>query len=94
MRHFAMMEIHDAIKYAQAGGQALHLHTINASRPLFKRYPVIAHLFDKDRDRLTATVKRLGVRVVRVERPDTDRQHVDLCGRPLEKAKAECEVAE
>lgn len=87
MKQFEMMQPHDAIKYASEGGQALHLHTINAGHPLFRRYPEIAHLFDMDAERLTATVKRLGVRVVKIERPGTNRQHIDLCGRPLEKAK-------
>jgi len=91
MKVFPMMSIMDAYDHANAGGQALHLHTINQGHPLFRRYPVIAHLFDQDKDRLIATAKRLGVRVIKVEYPGTHKQHIDLCGKPLEKAKAMAE---
>lgn len=95
MRTFQQREIREAIMHAAEGGQALHLHVfITPGCPrCFKRDveagKQIAHLFDHDLKRLVATVKRLGVRVVRVERMGTPRQHVDLCGRPLEKALEE-----
>ena len=38
-----------------------------------------------------ATVRRLGVRVVAVDRAGQPEQHVDLVGRPLQRAKAEAE---
>lgn len=87
MRIFEEREIFEAYEHADLGGQALHLHPINQGHPLFRRYPVIAHLFDQDRNRLIATAKSLGVRVIKVERADTPKQHIDLCGKPLEKAK-------
>lgn len=91
MKTFQMHEIFDAYEHARGGGQALHLHTINQGHPLFRRYPEIAHLFDQNLDRLILTAKRLGGRVVKVEHQRTHRQHVDLCGKPLERAKATAE---
>ena len=55
----------------------------------FKGRQEIAHLFDQDKTRLIATVKRLGVRVVKVEREGEEGQHIDLCGKPLERAQEE-----
>lgn len=91
------MDLRAALAYAAAGGQALHLHRIIGSRTRAPRCFLvevdagrpIAHLFDADPVRLAKTVRRLGVRVVRVERPGDPRQHVDLCGKPLARAVAE-----
>jgi len=60
----------------------------------FKGRGEIAHLFDMDAARLTATARKLGVRVIRIERANTTRQHIDLCGKPLAKARALCDVAQ
>lgn len=95
IKTFEDREVREAIAYASAGGQAVHLHqTCGPGAPACFRRDVaagkdIAHLFDQDADRLVTTVRRLGVRVVVVEREGTDRQHVDLCGRPLERLLAE-----
>jgi len=43
MKVFQFNEIFEAYEHARLGGQALHLHTLNAGHPLFRRYPVIAH---------------------------------------------------
>lgn len=91
MKRFDMMQIHEAIQYARSGEQALHLHSITAGHPLFSRYSQIAHLFDQNKDRLCKTARDLGVKVIKVERSGTDRQHVDLCGKPLQKALALCQ---
>lgn len=91
MKIFQTTEIRQAIEHSQLGGQALHLHPFTQGHPLFKRYKQIAHLFDQDLNRLHATVKALGVRVVKVEHLGTHKQHVDLCGRPLERAKAKAQ---
>ena len=48
------------------------------------------HLIDNDRERLETTARRLGVRVIKVSRPGRNGQHIDLCGRPLERAMEEC----
>ena len=58
----------------------------------FKGRGQIAHLFDMDRGRLISTARRLGVRVIRVEREGTHRQHIDLCGQPLARAVAMAEA--
>lgn len=94
MRVFAMMEVNDAVAHSQAGGQALHLHTIIPDRDrapkcfvdAVDRGEYIAHLFDTDRSRLVETARRLGVRVLHVDRDGDRGQHIDLCSGPLRKA--------
>lgn len=92
MRAFTQRELRLAYDWAQKGGQALHLISgrfayLRPDTPsCFKGRGQIAHLFDQDRDRLIATARRFGVRVIKVEYPGTHRQHIDLCGGPLEKA--------
>lgn len=96
MRVFFTLEVDEAIAHAAAGFQALHLHRIIPDRRRAPRCFVaavdrgepIAHLFDQDRLRLLATVRKLGVREVYVHRDGTPRQHVDLVGGPLKKAYA------
>lgn len=96
MRVFAERDVEEAIAHAAAGGQALHLHAIIPDRRRAPRCFVaavdrgepIAHLFDRDRERLTRTAGRLGVKVVYVDRDGTDGQHIDLCAGPLRKALA------
>lgn len=51
-----------------------------------------AHLLDANESRLIKTAKRCGVRVIKVSRRGKRGQHIDLCGKPLEKALRECEV--
>lgn len=92
MKVFRFLEIEEAHAHALAGGQALHLHRIvfrnspRCFREAVARGEDLAHLFDQDKGRLERTARRLGVRIVVVEHPGTPRQHVDLCGRPLQKA--------
>lgn len=92
MKTFQQMELLSAYDHAAAGGQALHLmaerfaHIRPDTPACFKGRGQIAHLFDQNRERLVATAKRLGVRVIRVEREGTRRQHIDLCGKPLARA--------
>lgn len=97
MKIFQQSQLREAKAYAAAGGQALHLFSggiadaIGAVRKIpncFRGRRELAHLIDQDRPRLEATARRLGVRVVFVDRAGTDLQHVDLCGGPLERAKA------
>jgi hypothetical protein len=93
MRQFAQRQLREALAYAQADGQALHIMSgsfayLRADTPnCFKGRREIAHLFDLDRERLVRTARRLGVQVIKVEREGTPKQHIDLCGRPLERAK-------
>ena len=97
MKLYAQREVAAARDYAAAGGQALHLlsgaiaDAIGEVRRIpqcFRGRRELAHLFDQDRQRLEQTARRLGVRVIKVESPGTPSQHIDLCGRPLERAKA------
>ena len=95
MKAFSARELWEAIEHAVQGNQALHLHSIlTADAPscfvaAVNRGEPIAHLFDQKVERLTATARRLGVRVIVIEHQNTDRQHIDLCGAPLRKAIAE-----
>lgn len=99
MKHFEQMEIEEAIAHAAEGGQALHTHRIivdwQKAPGCFKREVRagrdIAHLFDQDEDRLRKTARRLGVRVIVVERRGRPGQHIDLCSGPLRRALAECQ---
>lgn len=97
MQIFREREVEEAVAHSAAGGQALHLHRIIVDRRRAPRCFVqavdrgesIAHLFDLDTERLKATARRLGVRVIYIDRAGTPNQHVDLCGGPLRKAMAE-----
>ena len=95
MRLFTERQIYDAYALASGGGQALHLFSdpgVYAGAPeCFSREPRAGHLFDHDRPRLIATARRLGVRRTKVHHPGSPRQHIDLCGRPLDRAIAACE---
>lgn len=90
---FEERQIKEAIGHAKAGGQALHIiggrfaYLRKDTPTCFKGRQKIAHLFDQDRSRLQKTARRFGVRVVKVERAGTAKQHVDLCGKPLERAE-------
>lgn len=90
MKQFAWRELNEARRFALNGGQSLHVHSLTQGHPLFSRYSEIAHLFDQDKERLVATVKSLGVNVIKVEHEGTPSQHVDLCGKPFERAKKQC----
>ncbi len=100
MRHFECLELEEALAYAAAGGQALHTHRIIVDERkapqcfvrALRRGEDIAHLFDQDSFRLRKTVKKLGVNIIFIERPGQPGQHVDLCGKPLQRALALCET--
>lgn len=95
MRLFATRQIYEAFEFAEAGGQALHVWTPSemwrgrSPRP-FRRAKEWAHLIDNDAERLERTAKALGVRVIVIGRHGRRGQHIDLCGKPLERAKAMC----
>ncbi|HUX00069.1 MAG TPA: hypothetical protein VMY35_03735 [Phycisphaerae bacterium] len=98
MRLFGHRQVREAKAHAAAGGQALHVwnpgqsgypgapRTFSTCALLGKPW---AHLFDQDIPRLLATARRLGVRRVVVANRNAPGQHVDLCGRPLERAMAQ-----
>ena len=95
MKLFKYREIREAYAYVREGGQALHVQPNSFAYkdiPIcFKKSKQWGHLFDQDKERLVKTAKRLGVRVIKVENAgDEKRQHIDLCGKPLERAIEEC----
>ena len=100
MKIFEARDLELAKEYALNGGQALHLHKFIGNRAFapkcfvraVDRGEFIAHLFDQNEARLVATVRRLGVQVIKLERRGTDRQHVDLCGQPLQRAIEEAKA--
>jgi hypothetical protein len=97
MKHFKMHELEEAVAYSASGGTALHTHRFIGDRKAAPRCFVdavergedIAHLFDMDELRLIGIARRLGVRIIVVERRGTNRQHIDLCCGPLRKALKE-----
>lgn len=96
MKRFEQRQLRLALAHAETGGQALHVcntrqcgvDLMPGAPQCFKRSKQFAHLFDQNRERLRATARKLGVRVIFVDRSGTTRQHIDLCGRPLERALA------
>lgn len=95
MKQFERKQLREAISYALEGGQALHVWQPigdwpNAPTVFKKNKQAWSHLFDQDRDRLIATAKKFGVRVILVHHEGTERQHIDLCGRPLGRAILRC----
>ncbi|HUX16767.1 MAG TPA: hypothetical protein VMW52_09870 [Phycisphaerae bacterium] len=97
MKLFPTKDIKGAMAYAAAGRQALHMMTGEWAKgwggpQCFRKAREFAHLFDQNADRLIGTARRLGVRQVVVSERGTHRQHVDLCGRPLERAKAQADA--
>jgi len=98
MKIFPQSDLEAAYAFAMAGGQALHLHRlVPVSAPQCFRRDVeagrwVAHLLDQDAMRLVRTAKRLGVRIALVEGLGTKRQHIDLCGAPLRRAREEAEA--
>ena len=58
----------------------------------FQRSKRWAHLFGEDAGALERKARSLGVRRVVVSRRGQRGQHVDLCGKPLERAIAEAQA--
>lgn len=96
MKLFEERQIFKAYAYAAEGGQSLHLFSGPGIYPgapqCFKGTDQAAHLFDQDIQRLIITAEKLGVRAIKVSGKWTKKQHVDLCGQPLQKAIKQCEV--
>lgn len=95
MKIFEQPQVHEAEQHALDGHQALHLFdgriadAVPGAPRCFRNRREVGHLFDQDRERLVKTARRLGVRVIFVDRDGMPHQHIDLCGRPLERAKQE-----
>lgn len=96
MRRFSQYEVREAIEHSENGGQALHCHRLLAGpapRCFVRDVNTgkdIGHLFDQDKNRLVKTAKSLGVKVIKIDREGTTRQHIDLCGKPMENALGQC----
>ena len=96
MKLFQQREVREAIAHAESGGQALHLHWSvggDNAPACFKKHRQWGHLIDHDLKRLKATARRLGVRKIAIDRLGARGQHVDLCGKPLERAIAKASAA-
>lgn len=89
--------IREAMDYAEAGGLALHVwqpprrdgeSTWPGERVprCFRRSRRWAHLFCRNETRLVDFALSVGVKRLRVGKRGERGQHVDLCGRPLERA--------
>jgi len=91
MKLFEERQLMEAYAHAKEGGQALHLFSDPGIYPgcpnCFKRSRETAHLLDYNLGRLIATAKSLGVRVIKIGRKGRRGQHIDLCGKPLQRAK-------
>ena len=84
----------ERIAHVAAGGQALEKwdksYTLSGNAPLCFRGKDFVKLYDQDELRLIATARRLGVRVIKVDRrADATSQHIDLVGGPMRKVLAE-----
>lgn len=92
MKLFQERELREAYDHAMQGGMSLHLiggqyaYLRKDTPSCFKGRRQIAHLFDQNAARLAKYARGIGVRVIRIEHPGTHRQHLDLCGKPLERA--------
>lgn len=91
MKVFQEREVCEAIKHALAGEQVLHLQRPSPNLPgvplCFRRAKEWGHLLDQDARRLARTARQLGVRRIVVAHRGERTQHVDLCGKPLARAK-------
>lgn len=91
---FQTREQDAAVAHALAGGIAVHLHSFvfphspMCFRMAVKRGEQIAHVFGQDADELKAIAKAMGVKVLFIDKPGTNRQHTDMCGAPLKKLLA------
>jgi hypothetical protein len=83
----------DALAHAASGGQSLEVwdksYTYGPRAPRCFRGKDFCKLYDQDAERLAATARRLGVNVVKIDRPGQPSQHLDLVGGPMRRALAE-----
>ena len=88
-----------AIDAIMAGGQVLEewdkSYTYGPGAPTCFRGKNFVKLYDNDTDRLMATARRLGVRVIHVDRRgEPGAQHIDLVGQPMRRAIREAILAQ
>jgi len=91
---FQPQELAEAKAHAQAGGIAIHLHKIvfphspRCFREAVARGEYIAHVFGQDKAELERLGREMGIRAIYIDKPDSDRMHIDMCGAPLRKLLA------
>jgi len=96
MKLFRRSQTREAIHYAIDGGQALQpfikTSVFCGGCGNFFKYPQrAARLFDQDYKRLVETIKSFGINSVHVHLEGQDKQHVDVVGKPLERAMRACD---
>jgi len=92
---FDSAHLRDGLAFVAAGAQALHVWRVAwaGTKPrCFVDGRLWGHLMDRDEARLVRTARRLGVCKIKVDRLGKRGQHIDLCGRPLERAIEEAEA--
>ena len=84
----------DTFAHVMAGGQAVEMwdksYTLGPRTPICFRGKNFVKLYDQDEQRLIATARRLGVKVIKVDRPGQQSQHIDLVGGPMRILLAQC----
>lgn len=90
MKFFEFGQIREALEYSQK--VSVHLHdVVFDNSPLCFRAAVnrrkecIAHVFCKDADLLRKMARKLGIKVIYIDKEGNYNQHLDLCGVPLKK---------
>jgi hypothetical protein len=85
----------EMVAHVKAGGQALEQwdksYTYGPRAPACFRGKDFVKLYDQDKLRLIETARGFGVKVIKVDRPGTLYQHIDLVGAPMRKALAAAE---
>ena len=90
LKKFETRDLAAAYLHAAQGGQALHMNPFVGHTTATRNVKLAAHLIDYNTDRLILTAKNLGVKVIRVDRLNQRGQHIDLFGKPLKAALAQC----
>jgi len=91
-------DLRSAQDCAEEGGQALLIMPgVYGNWPggprCFRNREIVGKLFDQDIERLRTTARSLGVKRIKPCRIGNRGQHVDLCGKPLERAVVQAVAA-
>ena len=84
-RHFQMMEIAQAMKWAKAGTVAVHETGCS-----YQHWEHTCHLFAQDERALRSAAISVGCDPRWIQYPGTRRVHYDLFGGPLRRALEKC----
>lgn len=96
MKLFRRNQTREAIRFSKEGGQSLQpfiktLVFCGGRGDFFKHPQRAARLFDQNTARLITTIRKFGINTIHVHLVGTDKQHVDLTGKPLERAMRACD---